>query len=191
MDKMFYGLLIFSLLAIGCAQQGTADNYKEQNNTMTVPFAMDYKALLAAHDVILESPPIAYNQKSGNNLIEGALMGNGDVGSIAHGTQDRLLFNIGKNDVWDRREMPLQRKPVKQTQYVNMVLSDTDGSNLEKLNAMSSELEKSYSQGHPTPKPCGQIILTNPALKDAPYYQRLSLYDAMLISKFTKPGFPK
>ena len=49
-------------------------------------------------------PPIPrWRQVSTNHWYEGALLGNGDVGVVAFGCVDWLVFAVGKNDVWDRR----------------------------------------------------------------------------------------
>ena len=88
-------------------------------------FKVDYESFLSQHDVVFKSPAEPYEQKEGENFIDGPLMGNGDVGLVVHGTPDKLLFNVGKNDVWDRREGfedPYKgRPPVTQAELIEYV----------------------------------------------------------------------
>ena len=151
-------------------------------------FEVDYESFFSQHDVVYQSPVEPYEQGSGENFIDGPLMGNGDVGAVVHGIPAELVINVGKNDVWDRRNniYKLTRQPLTQAEFVDMIINDKDGSGLEKLAEISSELRAPYHKPYPCPKPCGQIILRNPELACASFNQRLSLYDALLSSEFEK-----
>ena len=162
-------------------------------------FEVDYESFFSQHDVVYQSPVEPYEQKPGENFIDGPLLGNGDVGAVAHGTPDEVLINVGKNDVWDRRDniYKLTRQPLTQAEFVDMIIDDKDDSGLDKLSEISKELHAPYDKPYPCPKPCGQIIFSNPELAGArktkssvskanSFNQRLSLYDALLLSEFEK-----
>lgn len=121
--------------------------------TETTRFNIDYGNFLSQHDVIYDKPVEPYEQKKGENFIDGPLMGNGDIGIVAHGTPGKTIFSVGKNDIWDRRSMSVNG---------------------------SIDSGKCY----PCPKPAGQIIFADKALIGANFHQRLSLYNALLESRF-------
>ena len=145
----------------------------------TTSMPSDYGRFLAQHDVIYDSPGTPHNQQPGANLIDGPLMGNGDLGVVVHGGPEAMVVNVGKNDVWDRLDLAFPRAPMTQAELFDVV----ESGQLEKLR----ELWSGHSYGrhcNPCPKPCGQILLINDALEEASLHQRLSLYDAVLHSEF-------
>jgi len=147
-------------------------------------FKVDYESFLSHQDIIYHSPVEPHKRKPGENFIDGPLMGNGDLGAVAHGTGEKFLINVGKNDVWDRREVKLARPPLIQNEFINMILGDKDGSGLKGLKEISKILHIPYEKVYPCPKPVGQIILNNYTLKESSFYQKLSLYNALLSSQF-------
>ena len=48
-----------------------------------------------------------------NKWYEGAPLGNGDLGMIVYGSENRLTFAVGKNDLWDRRYYNDSRSEIK------------------------------------------------------------------------------
>ena len=147
-----------------------------------------YESGAARHDIVFDSPGTPYNQGNGPNLIDGPLLGNGDLGAVVHGPPERLLVNVGKNDVWDRRILPLTESPVTQQEYIDTVMKDEDGCGLRMLDERSKELHRPYDQVFPCPKPCGQIIIEQSTLTGAEMEQRLSLSTAVVDSTFEKEG---
>jgi len=45
----------------------------------------------------------AWEQEASDFWYEGVLLGNGDLGVVVFGANDRITFSVGKNDFWDRR----------------------------------------------------------------------------------------
>ena len=70
----------------------------------------DYGKVLAQHDIIFDSPGVPHNRQPGANLIDGPLMGNGDIGAVAHGHPEVMIINVGKNHVWDRFDFTFPRE---------------------------------------------------------------------------------
>ena len=70
------------LLIVLCSETAIAQN----NSTLSVRQAIPDRQL-----------PVS------NLWYEGVPLGNGDLGMIIYGSDDRLTFAVGKNDLWDRR----------------------------------------------------------------------------------------
>ena len=152
--------------------------------TMTPPFSVDYGEFISQHDVLFDAP-ITVSTGRFANFIDGAMLGNGDVGAVFHGSGDNLLLSVGKNDVWNRVEVPPLREPITQKEFVDMVLHGKNGG-LEKLIEIDkNELHVPYNnETYPCPKPVGQIIFSNRRLAGADFQQRLCVYDALVESNF-------
>jgi alpha-L-fucosidase 2 len=105
----------------------------------------------------------------------GLHLGNGDLGLVVYGSPERVVFHLGKNDVWDRR---VNRK------------HDTRPPTLSEIKAAASDappkiftpLGMTYSYWFypfPTPKPVGHVYLRVSEFQAAdPIDQRVSLLDA-------------
>jgi len=150
-------------------------------------FKVDYASFLSQHDIVFQNPVEPYAQKAGENFIDGPLMGNGDVGLVVHGTPEKILINVGKNDVWDRRDNNKATRPwitqAEVTEYVNRGEAKTITDLARSLYQMGSP-----NNGPPLPKPVGQIIIRNGVLAGAEFHQRLSLYEAIVNSDFSADG---
>ena len=83
----------------------TAEKTMVRHMTERTRLKIDYASFLSQHDVIYDKPVEPYEQKRGENFIDGPLMGNGDIGLVVHGTPEKTLLNVGKNDIWDRRSI--------------------------------------------------------------------------------------
>jgi hypothetical protein len=108
MDRIVYGLLVFSLLAPGCTEKGLADNPDEQNNTVTAPSEEETTGRACASGVSFEFPPEGPVDRC-NVVWEtpskgpwGSMpIGNGDIGMNVWVEEDGdLLFYIGRSDLW-------------------------------------------------------------------------------------------
>ncbi len=146
-------------------------------------FQVDLRSFMSQHDIVYQRPT--------NDRIEGLLLGNGDLGLTVYGSPERLLINVGKNDVWDRRIEKQTRKPYTQAEFYKIVTHLGEGKpTTEDEKAIfffheEAELRKPYSRVYPCPKPCGEIIISNAQLTHHDKFaQRLSLYDAVLESLF-------
>ena len=89
------------------------------------PGAMLKKEVSVVQPTGRSRQPIADREFSASNLwYEGALLGNGDVGVVVFGADDRLTFAVGKNDFWDRRYYFHLFKPLTFKKYMEMVKNE-------------------------------------------------------------------
>jgi len=123
--------------------------------------------VLARNDFRLDGPVMKPS--------DGLHLGNGDLGLVVYGSPDRVVFHLGKNDVWDRR---VNRK------------HDTPPPTLSEIKAVAAAappeifnpIGMTYSYWFypfPTPKPLGHIYLRVPGFQATdPIDHRVSLLDA-------------
>jgi hypothetical protein len=118
--------------------------------------------------------------EASNLWYEGALLGNGDVGVVAFGADDRITFAVGKNDFWDRRYYFHLFKPLTFRRYMEMVKNEWSADSVtgwvippgdifetyEPELLLRNKRAKPLSKWHkPTPKPVCRISIWQPDAK--------------------------
>ncbi|MFH1410456.1 MAG: hypothetical protein ABIG80_02765, partial [Patescibacteria group bacterium] len=119
--------------------------------------------------------------EASNLWYEGALLGNGDVGVVAFGADDRITFAVGKNDFWDRRYYFHLFKPLTFRRYMEMVKNEWPADSVTGLVIPPDDIYETYeselllgnknakplSKWHkPTPKPVCRINIWQPDVKN-------------------------
>ena len=139
----------------------------------------DVKQIVSFHNLRYEKPV--------ENPLDGLLLGNGDVGLVVWGGDGETRMRIGKNDVWDARFDNSKDPPfIPLSKFKEAVMEK--GWTIDE--AYRSKAEKdadrlvfygshppSYEKPYPTPKPCGDIVISHPGLKTC---FELNIYDATL-----------
>lgn len=64
-------------------------------------WAADGLAIVSGHTAIFKEPA---RHVPTNGMVDGPLMGNGDVGVVVAGPPESQMFYIGKNDFWRRND---------------------------------------------------------------------------------------
>ncbi|MCL5098917.1 MAG: glycoside hydrolase family 95 protein [Candidatus Omnitrophica bacterium] len=144
---------------------------------------IDWPNLVSSRDLILTTPP--------PDAVNGLLLGNGDVGVSVYGPPECLILQVGKNDLWDYRNPP---NKITNRITLSQVCHWFTGSNAltspfwggDRI-PLSQAIENAFNQPYHGPKPAGQIRFRNPALRAAPYRQRLGLWNAEVSTELGSP----
>ena len=106
---------------------------------------------------------------------DGLHLGNGDLGLVVYGSPDRVVFHLGKNDVWDRRVNRKHDTPPPTLSEIKAAAADAPP-------AIFNPIGMTYSYWFypfPTPKPVGHVYLRVSGFQAADSIdQRVSLLDA-------------
>lgn len=123
--------------------------------------------VVARNDFSLDGPVT----KPSNGLH----LGNGDLGLLVYGSPDRVVFHLGKNDVWDRRVNHEHDAPPPTLSQIKAAAAVAPPEIFNPLGLTYSY----YFYPFPTPKPVGQVYLRVPGFQAADSIdQRVSLLDA-------------
>lgn len=106
---------------------------------------------------------------------DGLHLGNGDLGLVVYGSPDRVVFHLGKNDVWDRRVNRKHDTPPPTLSEIKAAASDAPPSIFNPTGLTYSY----WFYPFPTPKPVGHVYLRVPGFQAADLIDhRVSILDA-------------
>jgi hypothetical protein len=86
--------LLLLLLPLACAE-GVAQ---------IRPTEMSATSIVGRQTVVMTSPP---KHVPSGTVVDGPILGNGDVGVVVGGPPDHVQFYIGKNDFWSQQASPM------------------------------------------------------------------------------------
>ncbi|MCL5098918.1 MAG: glycoside hydrolase family 95 protein [Candidatus Omnitrophica bacterium] len=144
-------------------------------------FEVDWPGLVSGQDLILTTPP--------QSAVHGLLLGNGDIGVSVYGAPEIIILQVGKNDLWDYRD-PVQdlKKTLKPWTYRELLERYTGDCKSNRVEAVSKAFMDEHVKPYHMPKPAGQIRVRAPSLRTAAYQQRLSLWNAEVITRLGRPA---
>ena len=129
---------------------------------------------LKGHDIVYVSPACDW--------IDGLNLGNGDIGVMVYGPPNHMKFSLNKSDVWDYRYEPYWLKPEFRHSVIAKAIEERDW---KKLAAITRECDELYEKlPYPSFQPCGQLEIKMDE-NHRYFYQRLSLQDAVVKTRFT------
>lgn len=135
---------------------------------------VNWEELISAQDIILTSAP--------QNVLNGLLLGNGDIGVSVFGAPEAIHLHVGKNDLWDYRDPMDEKRPITQKEFLETYADPAKPPLLDYIHtpndAKNYDLHKTYRQPMPTIKPAGQIRFRNNALSGSEYSGRVHLWNA-------------
>lgn len=125
---------------------------------------------------------------------EGLLLGNGDLSASVYQTADRIIWRLGKSDVWDRRwdnsddPRPLHIDELRQgieekwkAGHGQKIIAKNSKASPERLKEISLDSPSYRQRPYPCPKPTGELCLQLPVdadLANANIKQRLVIEEA-------------
>ena len=136
---------------------------------------------------------------------EGLLLGNGDLSASVFQTADRIIWRLGKSDVWDRRwdnsddPKPLDIEEMRQgmdqeewkASYGRKITAQNSKTAPERLKEISVDAPSYDKRATPCPKPAGELCLQLPLdadLINAVIKQRLVIEEARHELTYTWPN---
>ena len=138
-------------------------------------------------------------------LDEGLLLGNGDLSASVYQNADRLIWRLGKGDVWDRRwdnsddpkplDIEEMRRGIDQEKwkadYGATITAQNPKTTARRLKEISVDSPSYRSRATPCPKPAGELILQLPEdadLVNVAIRQRLVIEEARHEITYSWPG---
>ncbi|MFC1452006.1 glycoside hydrolase N-terminal domain-containing protein [Verrucomicrobiota bacterium] len=147
-------------------------------------FRVDAESHLAAHDMVWGAPhgPPAH-------WVQGAPIGNGDLGAMVYGYPDNLTLALGKSDVWVRLDRGRSNWPAGTFADCRKAYLDGDRDRFETLRAGNGREPYDYWTGasHFTGAGTFRLHVGDASVLKA-CTQRLSLYRATLSQEFVPAG---
>src|SRR5262245_61114489 len=83
------------------------------SDTTLIPgtrMSVNWKELLSAQDIVMNSAP--------QNVLNGMILGNGDIGVSVFGAPEKISLHVGKNDIWDYRDPMDEKRPITQKEFL-------------------------------------------------------------------------
>ncbi len=137
-----------------------------------LPFKINLDSLIGQHDMV-------WSDGLPDDWRLGAPIGNGDIGVVVHGADDRLSFTLGKTDVWQRIQCERDFLPGRNFAELRRAYLDNDKEAYDRLVEEFAAGQPQYSGGLPHLTTCGTVHLQG--LFEQSGSARLSLLDGMLI----------
>jgi hypothetical protein len=147
-----------------------------------VPFS----SILTCVTALLLLVPLAQAAPTNSHIVEtnqrlltpdeGLLLGNGDLSASVYQTADRVIWRLGKSDVWDRRwdksddpkpiEIEEMRRGVDQEKwnagYGQIITAQNPKTTSKRLKDISLDAPSYQKRAFPCPKPTGELCLKLP-----------------------------
>lgn len=142
-------------------------------------FRVDPVAYLDAHHGLEYRAPQA-------DWVNGAPLGNGDLGVMAYGAPEALAFSFGKTDLWDYTPQPRPNFPSVPFAELRKILAAQDNLRFLKIQEETNQQSKAAVA---TGKPGGMLrIELHPASLTSGFRQRLSFAHAEVVQSWRVHG---
>ncbi len=117
-----------------------------------LPFKINLDSLLGQHDMV-------WSDGLPDDWRLGAPLGNGDIGVVVHGTDNRLSFTLGKTDVWQRIANERDFLPGRNFAELRRTYLDNDKESYDRLVEEFAAGQPQYGGGLPHLTTCGTVHL--------------------------------
>ena len=142
-------------------------------------FHVDAVEYLEAHHCLEYRAPQA-------NWVNGAPLGNGDLGVMAYGAPEALSFSFGKTDLWDDTPMKRPNFPAVPFAELRSALATRDHLRFKELQDQTDKISVASAA---TAKPGGMLrIELHPASLASGFHQRLSFAHAEVVQTWRVVG---